>query len=518
MAWTADVPQQLRLDNVLDDSAKGFNLGQAQLGAQRDTAAYNQQQSEQKSLKDIFANADMSTPEGQADALRQVWKVSPKTAEALQAQQISQKKEEAQISELQAKTEHDQQSGFDSFRDDMVKTAPSIFGTAITKAKGLPTNGPSYQAAIDEANDSIGKWSHNMRVSYQHNPKVLAMLDNIDKHDFHTVEEMQAFQQQIGAAQQMQQQKPGGEPPKTITGPNGQPVPNPAYLEFLKEEHQAKETSPAEAAAKVGAEERARLEEKRKAQQVEPAGDVSKSGEDYVKSLPSSDQPIVKGVGDYEIDPSKLSMVGGHRERIISEAKRYNPDYNQQEYGARFAAYKNFTSGKDSSSVKSFNVAISHLETLDHLTDALQSGNYKLVNHFSNIWKEETGQSAPTTFDAAKKIVADEITKGIIGASGGVADREETAKNINKDLAEKPLKDVMATYKELMGGQLTGLRKKYEETTGRKDFDRFLTSAAKKESGVKDAKAPAAAVEHLKGHPELRDEFKSKYGYLPDGV
>jgi hypothetical protein len=33
------------------------------------------------------------------------------------------------------------------------------------------------------------------------------MLDNIDKHDFHTVEEMQAFQQQIGAAQQMQQQK-----------------------------------------------------------------------------------------------------------------------------------------------------------------------------------------------------------------------------------------------------------------------------------------------------------------------
>ena len=30
-------------------------------------------------------------------------------------------------------------------------------------------------------------------------------------------------------------------------------------------------------------------------------------------------------------------------------------------------------------------------------------------------------------------------------------------------------------------------------------------------------KAPQAAIDYLKGHPELKEQFKAKYGYLPDG-
>jgi hypothetical protein len=31
-------------------------------------------------------------------------------------------------------------------------------------------------------------------------------------------------------------------------------------------------------------------------------------------------------------------------------------------------------------------------------------------------------------------------------------------------------------------------------------------------------KAPQSAIDHLKSHPELKSQFKEKYGYLPEGV
>jgi hypothetical protein len=36
--------------------------------------------------------------------------------------------------------------------------------------------------------------------------------------------------------------------------------------------------------------------------------------------------------------------------------------------------------------------------------------------------------------------------------------------------------------------------------------------------GSSGPKAPQGAIDHLKTHPELKDAFKAKYGYLPDGV
>jgi hypothetical protein len=30
--------------------------------------------------------------------------------------------------------------------------------------------------------------------------------------------------------------------------------------------------------------------------------------------------------------------------------------------------------------------------------------------------------------------------------------------------------------------------------------------------------APQSAIDHLKAHPELKDAFKIKYGYIPEGM
>ena len=76
-------------------------------------------------------------------------------------------------------------------------------------------------------------------------------------------------------------------------------------------------------------------------------------------------------------------------------------------------------------------------------------------------------------------------------AGGAWADRENAQNQINRAESPEQLKSVIKTYKELMGGQLKGLKKQYEDTTGRKDFDTRLSDDTKTELGMGGAGAKA---------------------------
>lgn len=166
-------------------------------------------------------------------------------------------------------------------------------------------------------------------------------------------------------------------------------------------------------------------------------------------------------------------------QQIMARVMDINPNYSAKDFGTGQKAEKDFSTGKQGNAVRSFNVALSHLDTLDQLADAMHNGNTQLINKVGNIVATQTGKAAPVDFEAAKKIVADEIVKAIVGSGGGVGDREAAAKTINAANSPAQLKGVIGTYKDLMRGQLGGLRQQYETSTGRKDFDRFLSDSGK---------------------------------------
>lgn len=167
-------------------------------------------------------------------------------------------------------------------------------------------------------------------------------------------------------------------------------------------------------------------------------------------------------------------------DELFAAVKAKNPNYSVQDYAVSQKALKDFSTGQQGNSVRSFSVAISHLDTLQNLANALKNGDAQLINRLSNAWKEQTGQAAPTNFETAKQIVADEVVKAIVGSgSGALGDRESAAATIKRASSPEQLSGSISTYKELMNGQLKGLRRQYEETTKRKDFDRFLSDEAK---------------------------------------
>jgi hypothetical protein len=148
---------------------------------------------------------------------------------------------------------------------------------------------------------------------------------------------------------------------------------------------------------------------------------------------------------------------------------------------SRGKAIKDFSTGIQGRQVNAFNTAIDHLGTMDKLSDALANGDLKAINAVGNVIARQTGQPAPTNFDAAKQIVTAEVIKAVVASGGGVTERQEAERNFAAASSPEQLKGVINTYKQLLGGQLKSLGLQYENTTGRKDFDNKLTGDAKAE-------------------------------------
>jgi hypothetical protein len=167
---------------------------------------------------------------------------------------------------------------------------------------------------------------------------------------------------------------------------------------------------------------------------------------------------------------------------------------NRQNTLAANAALKDFTSGISSRRVVSNNTAINHLETMDKLAADLNNRDTRIFNAAGNAFAAATGQTAPTSFDAAKQLVAAEVIKAVVSNGGGVTERQEAAQNFSRANSPQQLKEVIKTYKELLGGQLQSLEGQYKAGTNRDDFrSKFLTPNTQKVLPAAPAAAKPAA-------------------------
>lgn len=144
-----------------------------------------------------------------------------------------------------------------------------------------------------------------------------------------------------------------------------------------------------------------------------------------------------------------------------------------------------FASGKQGDTVRSLNVAIDHLGVLHDAAMALRNGDYPLFNSLSQRWETATGNPLPNNAKAVAGIVGDEITKAVLGSSGAVSDRDELRKTLDTAGSPDQIVGVTRRYIDLMAGQAKGLRRQYEQSTGRNDFQRFLSSTTARQLGIK---------------------------------
>ena len=171
------------------------------------------------------------------------------------------------------------------------------------------------------------------------------------------------------------------------------------------------------------------------------------------------------------------SGVGMYMQRYLQE----NPNASAedvakaaQDFQSQGSSLTKFDTGKQGDAVRSFNVLVDHLGTLGDAASALKNGNIQVFNRLAQGWAKQTGAPAPTDFAATRAIVGDELVKAIVGGGGALGDREEIKGAVDAASSPQQLAGVINKYKELALGQLKGLRKQYESSTGRDDFDTKL--------------------------------------------
>jgi hypothetical protein len=219
-------------------------------------------------------------------------------------------------------------------------------------------------------------------------------------------------------------------------------------------------------------------------------------------------QGLVDSIGNYTVsENTALSRTPpAMKAAILNEVRARYPDYDPGTYAERQASNRAFSAnGKSGQAVKSFNVGLAHLDTLSNLADKLDNGSIPVLNAAGNYIAKQTGGDAQTNFEAAKKIVTDEVVKSIVGGGGGVGDREKAESTINGAQTPKQLKGAIKTVQELMGGQLVGLEQSYRAGTGKKDFrDKYLSPEAKRAFDALQQTAPANVDLHSQADAILR--------------
>jgi hypothetical protein len=180
---------------------------------------------------------------------------------------------------------------------------------------------------------------------------------------------------------------------------------------------------------------------------MNPDGSTNESVEAMARAIASGQAAPITG----------FALAKPQGQAVMRRVFEINPTYDETTYGAKAKAAKDFTSGSQGNALRSVSTANAHLDQMGELVDALNNGNMQLVNKISNAYAAQTGNPAPTNFDAVKNIIGQEVVKAIVAGGGTGGERDEAARAFTSAASPAQLKGVIQHYRMVMGAQQQNL-------------------------------------------------------------
>lgn len=218
------------------------------------------------------------------------------------------------------------------------------------------------------------------------------------------------------------------------------------------------------------------------------------TGEEFIKSLPVNDQPIVKAVidGRYPIPVGKAA-ASPQWQRVVALATQADPTFDAGNYPARAKSRVDFTSGQAARESQALNTLAGHIATLKDAALELNNSRFKGYNRVANLIGSETGNPAIVKFKAAAKAVGDEAAKVFAGGQSALGDREKIESLLDVNNSPEQLLSTIDQYSELVGSRMDSLQQRANQGLGLGSRDvRIVGDKAAKLFGKKGPAQPTS--------------------------
>lgn len=198
-----------------------------------------------------------------------------------------------------------------------------------------------------------------------------------------------------------------------------------------------------------------------------PAGDFSKTGDDYLKTLPNAQALQVKALAEGRMAfPSGFALRSPYWQTMLQAVGQYDPSFDAVNYNARSKTRNDFTSGKAAGDIKALNTAIGHIGQLDQAINNLGNNRFPLNNAIANWIGNQTGDPRVKQFETDRNAVVAETVRVFRGGVGSAADIKEWTEKLNAADSPEQLHGVVSELAGLLDSRLQAVGDQYNKGMG----------------------------------------------------
>lgn len=201
-------------------------------------------------------------------------------------------------------------------------------------------------------------------------------------------------------------------------------------------------------------------------------GDTSKTGADYLASLPPGLAAQVKMLAEGRLAfPTGAALRSPRAMELVAAASQYDPTLDATNAATRIATRKNFTSGKARQNITSLNTALSHLGSLQQTIAKLDNTGFPWWNAVANKVAVQTGDTKLAgylkDFETERLAVGEELGRAFKGAAPTMGEAKDWKDTFSSADSPAALNAAVKAGVKLLSGRLQSLQDEYQQGMGR---------------------------------------------------
>jgi hypothetical protein len=201
-------------------------------------------------------------------------------------------------------------------------------------------------------------------------------------------------------------------------------------------------------------------------------GDPTKTGDEYLSTLPQGMRGVVKAIADGRQAPPSSSSRSPQAQQLLQAVYAYDPTANATNLPTRNAVRKDFTSGKSYQKMTALNQVAAHLDLLDGQVGQVAGHEIPLIgntiNAAENAYDRNSGKPGIINWESTSDAVAHETRSLFSGASGGtLPELEGYLRSLSADNSDAQKRAAIKNIARLVTSRIGILSDGYSQGMGK---------------------------------------------------